>query len=503
MRLATWATTSLVVLSMTAGLAAGCDARGSTGNVGTGKSDGGTTGKSDAAGTTGTSDSEATGGGTSDSGATTGGTGDQGGTGLPATDKTIPDLQKDPKSAGCDEKKIDNVLDNVRITGAVVLSPKFEAQKADAAKGTEGLDGYFVGTTEGGQYSGIAVTIPQSKSVELAIGDTVDVIGNYIEFYCFSELKATSLTKAGTGTPPAPTTLDPSKLSTPADAEPYESTLIKVENVEVTDVGEFGEYTVTGGLKLAGRFKPGYFAHKGDKLTSVIGVLEYTFSAYKLQPRTKDDLVVGTLAPPATTTIAAVQSHASSMDCTVEKQDGPPTQTNLVVTGIVISPIVEVGKSTLGFYLGTEPSGPSSGLFVTMAKEGAPTLALGDEVKATGSIIEFYCLTEMKTTLVEKVGTKAVPAPLAIEAAELVKGGEKYEGSYVRVSNVSVTDTSHLGDFKEITVTGGLIVSLDDFKLTVKPSKDQKYGAITGAVTYGFKNYKLVPFSDAALEPPK
>ena len=112
----------------------------------------------------------------------------------------------------------------------------------------------------------------------------------------------------GTGTVPAPSVVAPADIATtvvdPNDAtknthgpkaEAYEGCLVTVEDVTVTaPVVDFGEFTVTGGLTVDDLFfvpNPGPNPAMDDAYTSITGLLSYSFSVFKLEPRTADDLV--------------------------------------------------------------------------------------------------------------------------------------------------------------------------------------------------------------------
>ena len=94
----------------------------------------------------------------------------------------------------------------------------------------------------------------------------------------------------------------------------------------------------------------------------------------------------------------------------------------------------------------------SEGVFVFTSS--APTVQIGDVVNVTGTVSEFFELTEIANATVVKTGSDGIPAPVILDeatpspfatstAAEL----ERYEGMLVRVENAVATGpTDRFGD---------------------------------------------------------
>jgi cytosine/adenosine deaminase-related metal-dependent hydrolase len=131
-------------------------------------------------------------------------------------------------------------------------------------------------------------------------GNTVDVTGTYTEFFGASELTSPVVTVTDdTTSVPAPIVVDPAMVATGgAMAEPLEGMLVRVENVTVTvqnpdAPSDFDEFTVTGNLRV-----DDYIHDAGDNtytvgtaFSSLTGILHYSFSNHKLEPRTAADYV--------------------------------------------------------------------------------------------------------------------------------------------------------------------------------------------------------------------
>ncbi|MGD2179277.1 MAG: amidohydrolase family protein, partial [Anaerolineae bacterium] len=80
-----------------------------------------------------------------------------------------------------------------------------------------------------------------------------------------------------------------------AGQEPYESVLITVEDVEVAQLLDYGEWVVTdlppSSYLLCDDLNDYvYFPKPGDHLDSITGTLFYTYGSFKLEPRATDDI---------------------------------------------------------------------------------------------------------------------------------------------------------------------------------------------------------------------
>jgi len=419
----------------------------------------------------------------------------------PAQELTIAEIQTAEASTGCDPSSITSTLPKVSVNMVLVTGPRFIAYSPPPNSTSEALDGYYVGTTEGGANNGIQLVVPASVSADLKLGDVVNIEGETMEYYCRTQLKANKVTVAApTMTLPAATVLTAEIAADPAAMETHEGTLVSVENVTVTEVNQYGEFAVTGGFWVGDIYPTNYTPNVGDELSALTGLLDFSYGNYKIQPRDATDVVVGAVAPAAVMTIAEVQQHNSSVDCSPAEPGGtdpPPISThgNVSVSGIVLSPIEDVSVTLDGVYIGTDPSGPWSGLLVVYPKTLGLTPALGDEVKFTGNISEFYCFTEMSATTIEVVSSgNTAPAPLALTAAAILADSEQYEGSHITIEDVSVTNIDDFVEFEQFKVTGGLVINLHDYAVTYQPTVGASISSITGALKYGFGAYKLIPF---------
>ncbi|MGC8928488.1 MAG: hypothetical protein ACP5QK_11275, partial [Myxococcota bacterium] len=190
--------------------------------------------------------------------------------------------------------------ESIIVKNVVVTAPTHSA--------STNLNGIFVEEKNGGEYSGILVVYPKSSGLgPFNAGDEITIEGSYKEYNDLTEIVATNITKIGTTDVPPPEVVDPNDIATGgAKAENYEGVLVKVENVEVINANpdapnDYKEFEVTGGLRVNDLYPYDYTAQRkvGDKFNFIIGVLNYSYSNFKLEPRGNADLSLVVIGPDA------------------------------------------------------------------------------------------------------------------------------------------------------------------------------------------------------------
>ena len=135
--------------------------------------------------------------------------------------------------------------------------------------------------------------------------------------------------------------------------------------------------------------------------------------------------------------------------------------------------------------------------FTTPLGDTVHSVAEGDSVVLTGTVNEYYGLTQiLDVTEFVVYGTALQPFdPITVTAAEIMTGGtmaEAYEGVLVKVENVSVDDPD-LG-YGEWSFTDGTnSVMVDDIWDYYFDPADQALTEIVGVMTYSHDNTKLLP----------
>jgi hypothetical protein len=150
-----------------------------------------------------------------------------------------------------------------------------------------------------GPWSGIYVYDPTS-SVPAEEGDSVTVSGWVSEYYNLTEIYMFSgcYTEHSSGNAvPQPVVIKTGDIGATSNiSEQYEGVLIKVKPAEVTDDSlGFGEWLVNdnkgeGPCRVDDDAYYFYTPKTGDVLDSLQGVVNYSFSDYKIEPRGDDDI---------------------------------------------------------------------------------------------------------------------------------------------------------------------------------------------------------------------
>ena len=158
----------------------------------------------------------------------------------------------------------------------------------------------------GGPYSGIAIFLGGAGAGSLNLGDVTRIDGDYTEFFDLSQLENPTFTFVSAGAVPTPMTVDPGDIASGGSlGEQYEGVLVRVTNVAVTNANpdgadDYDEFEVSGGLRIddlaidgggtGGSLDNNYSV--GTTFSSITGVHHYSFSNFKLLPRTTSDVVV-------------------------------------------------------------------------------------------------------------------------------------------------------------------------------------------------------------------
>jgi len=239
---------------------------------------------------------------------------------------------------------------------------------------TEGIviarfyNGYFIEDPAGGPWNGLFVYDSNTP----ALGDRVRLTGTVSEYYNLTQLSsltAYQVLSSGNSIP------GPDVVTTSgASQEQWEGVLVRVEGVTVTngDLG-YGEWSVSDGsgdVVIDDKGSYTYSPTNGDVLSAVIGPLDYAYGAFKIQPR--DD---GDINPPTLTSIYDIQYTTNpSGDSPLDGSGG------IITEGIVIA------RFSSGYFIEDPAGGPWNGLYVYDSN----TPALGDRVRLTGTVSEYY-----------------------------------------------------------------------------------------------------------------
>ncbi|MBM4371491.1 MAG: hypothetical protein FJ098_07540 [Deltaproteobacteria bacterium] len=205
----------------------------------------------------------------------------------PGTPDSVYDLQDSDSSRTCTGEAFVN-LGPVSFTDVVVTTPPMAISNGK-------YRGYHVQEKGEGPWSGVLVLwSSETTPPSLKPGDVLDVTGEWLEFYCLSEVVVTSWTLKAEGYAALHAEpVDPAVLvGGHPDGEQWEGVLVSVSGVTVETVDEFGNLVLAGsGLVVDNEFVPDFKVQAGSPFSSITGVVYYSFDTFKLLPRSLDDLL--------------------------------------------------------------------------------------------------------------------------------------------------------------------------------------------------------------------
>ncbi len=384
----------------------------------------------------------------------------------------------------------------VTVKNVIVTSPV--AVDEESGGGT-----VFIGEADGGEYSGISLYLwtETVMGTQLQPGDVVDVTGEYKEFFDVSQLEiktAADITVVSSGAAlPGPAMVSAAEVGrTSSDAEPWEGVRVQVSDATIAESNDgFGQYLLQGDVLVSYLFTELPDVQVGGSFASITGPLHYTFGEYKLEPTEPGDLAGYTDAP-------APDDPTPIYDI----QQGMVTENSVVkLEGVVASSGLTWSDSPEGdFFVQEVEGGPYSGIQIHMNDTAGFSVAPGDELTIVGTYSEFFDMSQISiadASAVTTTGSGSAPAPeLIADPAAIATDGamtEQYESVLVQVENVTVTvaNPDDPEQFNEFVVTGDLRIddiffAIDDW---VAPAVGTSFASITGALTYGFSNFKLEP----------
>jgi hypothetical protein len=343
--------------------------------------------------------------------------------------------------------------------------------------------GYYVQDAEEA-WSGIFVADTDNKPER---GDSVTVTGTVNENFGLTRLESvTSFTIDSIGRDlTLEKRLNPFEpiVVSIADANPgeqYEGVLVRIDSVSVSSTNadapnnDFGEWVITDGTDTLRVDDAGDYYYKpklDDEVASIVGLLDYSFSDWKLQPRISNDLG----AVNGARLISSVQQVLPGDDASYLFGD------TIKVGGIAASNsrAVYIGQRW-SLYAVMDEAMPWSGLQIVQEDSNVSAtnmgaIQTGDRVVFTGRVSEFSQHTEFFQFDTPPVAVQFVdfnnplPEPLPISGPELetIATGEPYEGVVVAIDVAEVVNNNADGQGRQMLVqAGGANVIVADHFMT-------------------------------------
>lgn len=345
----------------------------------------------------------------------------------------------------------------------------------------------FVQAPAGGAFGSVAVVADASTIADLAPGDVVTITGGIKdEFAAAFDTSgrtqtrivaapggAVSITRTGTTTAPTPTLVDPFVIAaSTTEAEKWESSLVRVENVRTRDVPtvpgsdpSLKNATLTGQLRASSNLTEfgsgGVDFAVGTCFASITGILEYFGFVSNLMPRDASDFTSGS-ACPTDTNIVGIQ------DTTV------PTSTTVALTDVIITALDPDPENPRVWVADAAQAAVNSGILVydpTISLGTIADLEVGDVVRVVGTTTEFMSLTELVSARIVPVTFLAntPPVPLSVSVDTVDGNPEPYEGVLVSFS-APVTVTA-IVDFGDYTVGTSAAYRVDESIFDSRPAR--------------------------------
>ncbi|MCA9714488.1 MAG: hypothetical protein KC468_07355 [Myxococcales bacterium] len=358
---------------------------------------------------------------------------------------------------------------------------------------------YYLADPAGGEWSGIYLFSFSDIGLDLKVGDQVTVTGAYTEYNFVSQIQLNDLAAiqvTGTATPPAPVVVSPGTLASDASGEPYESVLVRVENVDVTDdTPGFGNYILTDGLTLNNQYLyaagESFNPVNGDSFGAITGPLaRNTFGDgyFYIAPRDWNDIENWDMGGNTTDPTTGTGEDVSVYD--IQMGNVTPGATVTVVDVLVSSPTTFSGNN---MYVQEQAGGAFSGINVFLPN-GAPALSVGDIVDVTGTYEEYFdnsqIVVQDMADIVSKGGNMPV-TPEVLTPADCML--EDWEGVLATIENATVT-VEGVDPYWEWEIDG---IKMDKQFFAdadwPHPAVDTSYSSLTGPLRFAFDARRMAP----------
>ncbi len=421
----------------------------------------------------------------------------------------IADIQ-DTTGTGSDE----SVLNGQEVTISAIVTAEFWGSSSNRYIFVQDATGPWNGILvfEYGGWDNFDFQSATGVVHSVAEGDSVNITGTVDEYYGMTELTdVTEFIIHGEAVNMiGPAAVTPGQIMTEGtDAEAYEGCLVEVQTVTVDnpDLGN-GEWSITDGtnsVRADDRWDYYYWPEASQELAEVVGVLDYTYSNYKIQPRLARDVVED-----GTARIQRIQQVLYS-DLIKAGEDEISDMSYMFEDTVTIEGIVTMptGLSYAGagvkFIFEDEHGGPWSAILSYDPDSSAfPVLYEGDKVRATGYVFEYSTGPANMTELFVTEPVEIVDVGVDQPAVDTVATGdlrwpteaEPWGNVMVRVADVTVMENDlPYGEWSVDDGSGGVNIDDDSDSIAVwqeengRPPEGTFIQSIRGWVYHHYGSY--------------
>ncbi len=197
------------------------------------------------------------------------------------TPTSIVAIQSSPASTGCMPSSEGFYgSQDLQVEGIVVV-PRFELNDT--------LSGLFLSDGSQAPYSGLLVRFATNQPFNFARGQRVRVTGRHQEYYCLTQIAASTITAIGDGYVPPAVVLEPNLPA--SELERWEGVAVQIDDVMITGATEYNDAETNAGVLIDDYVLGDGFVlpEIGSYLPVLRGILYYGFERYRVAPRDDSD----------------------------------------------------------------------------------------------------------------------------------------------------------------------------------------------------------------------
>lgn len=202
-----------------------------------------------------------------------------------------------------------------------------------------------------------------------------------------------------------------------------------------------------------------------------------------------DSVSISEVAPPPANIVSIYD-----IQYTTDVSGDSPENGNIVTTYGIVTGVIGFGADADRFFI-QDGDGAWNGIYVY---ENGYTVALGDSVEVTGTVTEYFGLTEITSVTDVTIINSGNAQPNAAVVTTLASAEEQYECVLVQVTDAECTNAD--AGFGQWTVNDGSGNRLIDDQIYSYTPLAGNYYNVTGVTFLSFSEVKIYPRISADIE---